>query len=149
MAWGRGYAGCMGDRRAAWAVTIALSLAMLMVPAGFALLLSADGGEASGTEAPAAAGRAKSDRSARMTFHLRGDALGMRILRGAPRETRLVRGRRVRVLCGSVSGLVIRDARWPAGADTLRVPLPLRELERAEFCALKRGRLGIARVVLR
>jgi hypothetical protein len=140
----------MGDRRAAWAATIGLSLAMLMVPAGFAVLLSADGGEASGTDAPAAAaGRSKSDRAARMTFHLRDGALGMRILRGAPRETRLVRGREVRVLCGSVSGLVIRDARWPAGADTLRVTLPARELERAEFCALKRGRLGIARVVLR
>lgn len=123
---------------------------MLLVPVGFAVLLSAGGGQASSADVPAATtGRSQSDRSARVTFHLRDGALGMRILRGAPRETRLVRGRRVRVLCGSVSGLAIREARWPRGADTLRVSLPVKALERAEFCALKRGRLGIARVVLR
>lgn len=128
---------------------MALSLGMLLVPAGFAVLLSADGGQASSADVPAATGRSQSDRSARVTFHPRDGALGMRILRGAPRQTRLVRERRVRVLCGSVSGLVIREARWPRGADTLRVALPDQALERAEFCALKRGRLGIARVVLR
>lgn len=122
---------------------------MFLVPAGFAVLLSAQGGEASSSPAAAAGDvtRSASDRSARVTFRLSADSLGMRILRGAPRETRLVRGRRVRVLCGSVSGLVIRESRWARDSATLRISMPERAAGQTEFCALKRGRTGVARVV--
>lgn len=135
-------------------MTGVLSLAMMLVPAGFAVLLSGDGGGGNPLDAESAAAadeatvRSMTDRSARVTFHLRKGRLGMRILRKAPRETRLVRGRGVRVLCGSTSGLVVRKARWPRGDATLRVELPERTFQAAEFCALKRGKRGIARVVL-
>lgn len=138
----------MGDRRAAWAVTIGLSLAMLMVPAGFALLLSAQGGEAADDPARGqSTARSHTDRDARVTFHLRPGSLGMRMLRGAPPRTTVVRGREVRVLCGSVSGLRIQEARWPRGSNTLRIDLPPAAYSSTEFCALKRGRRGVARVV--
>lgn len=138
-------------RRAEWAATVTVVAAMLLVPAGFFVLLSAQGGEAS--EEPAApAGpetRSKTDRSARVTFHVRPESVGLRILNRAPRSTERMRGREVRVMCGGVSGLVVRTVRWPEGKPTVRVGMPSHVYSRAEFCAVKRGRRAVARVVLR
>ena len=136
-------------RRVAWAVTIALSLTMLTLPVGLALLLSAGGDSGSSAEAAdeTSGTRSMTDREARVVFHLRpAGSLGMRILRRAPRATLAARGRRVRVVCGSVSGLDETAARWPRGDATLRVRLPRRAYA-ADFCSLKRGGTTVSRVI--
>jgi hypothetical protein len=125
----------------------------VLVPA-YVVLVVPSGSGAADTEFEAAGtsdANGATDRVARVTFHLRGRALGLRLLRDAPPAAMAVRGRRLDVTCGyagrSGLALVRRPLRWPAGSQTARLGLDAHVLASAEFCSLSRGGRAVARVV--
>lgn len=99
----------------------------------------------------AGGGFAKTDREGRVTFHVRDQRLGMRILRRAPKETLSIQGRRLRLTCGYTGDrgvtLFQRVIRWPAAERTLEVDIPSDVAAAPQFCALKLGGSDRARAV--
>ena len=140
--------------RGAWVVVALLCGAVVGLPAAFTVLV-ADGGSGGVAEpasaSPASAGRGSTDRAARVTFHLRDGAVGMRMLRDAPPVTQLARGHELMLVCGYRGGdgltLLRRPLRWASGAVTARVALAPAVLASIDFCAVKRGPSTVARAV--